>query len=179
MHRILITSVLAFALLVPAIGHAQDRVESGSPPDNMRAKVIENQALGVKVHRPDGWVFNDPGKGVVALLTAAGDSQSQIEVRVSDHVKSKHSSSFFASFHANIQKSGFEKLETRDAVEYGAKKGVETEYETGNESTSYRLVIWQYHRATKAYLVVGFFSEEARDSQYADFKKVCEKLEVQ
>jgi hypothetical protein len=175
MHRIFITAVLAAGLLVPALVHAQDDDQSRS---DMRAEVEKDEELGVAVHRPDGWVFGTPGKGVVALLTAAGDSQSQIEVRVSQHVKSKHKEAFFASFHANIQKSGFEKLETRKKATYGEKNGEEIEYRTGSDDKAYRLVVWQYHQGEKAFLVVGFFPEEARSVQYEDFKSVCGTLDI-
>ncbi|MGM0557718.1 MAG: hypothetical protein ACQEVA_15145 [Myxococcota bacterium] len=176
MHRILITAVLAAGLFFPTLVYAQDDGEAAS---DMRARVQKDAKLGVTVHRPDGWVFGKPGKGVVALLTAAGDSQSQIEVRVSEHVKEEHRQPFFASFHANIQKSGFDKVDAREDVTYGDKEGAEVEYKTGNDENAFRLVVWQYHQGEKAFLVVGFFPEEARSVQYKDFQAVCEKIEIE
>ena len=181
MDRIIIAVVLAVGLALPGVVHAQDENsgEDGEPSvKEMRAAKKTDDESGVTVHRPNGWVFGKPGKGVIALLTAAGDSQSQIEVRVSKHVKKQLTKPFFASFHSNIQKSGFVKVETRDNTQYGQKKGSEVEYETGEGDKAFRLVVWQYHRAETAYLVVGFFPKKARDIQYKDFQSVCEKLEL-
>jgi hypothetical protein len=173
----IVSAVAVVGLLAPGYALAQDGDEKTSVED-MRARVKKDADTGVAVHRPDGWVFGDAGRGVVALLTAAGDSRSQIEVRASKHVKKGNKKPFFASFHANIQKSGFEKVETRTATTYGEKTGEEIEYETGRDDKAFRLVVWQIHRGETAYLVVGFFPKEARSIHYKDFQAVCEKLEI-
>lgn len=159
-------------LAVSVTAHAQDDEER---PD-MRAKIVVDEANGAEFTRPEGWVSGEAGKGVAAVFRAAGDSEAQIEIRVSPHVKPDQSDYFFTSFHSNLQKAGFEKQEVREGADYGDKKGFETEYETSSKKRQFRLIVWQYHHNESAFIVVGFFPSNARDRYYSDFQEIIEKM---
>ncbi|MFW6058023.1 MAG: hypothetical protein ACOC9W_04125, partial [Persicimonas sp.] len=166
---------VASALTVVAVSvtvHAQDDDER---PD-MRAKIVIDEANGAQFTRPEGWVSGEAGKGVAAVFRAAGDRETQIEIRVSPHVKPDQSDYFFTSFHSNLQKAGFEKQEVRKDADYGDKKGLETEYETSSKKRKFRLIVWQYHHDESAFIVVGFFPSDARERYYPDFQEIIEQM---
>lgn len=167
--------VLSLALGSSAFAQQKGGEGDSDQPD-MRAKVIVDEASGVKVERPEGWVSGKNGKGVVAVFRAAGDDEAQIEVRVSPHVKKKQRDYFFASFHTNLQKAGFVKKDVREDAQYDGNKGLETEYETASKSKKFRLIVWQTHHGDSAVLVVGFFPAKTRDKYYPSFQAVITKL---
>jgi hypothetical protein len=175
--RILFRSIaiVLVGISLSATAFAQEGADEKESPE-MRAKAVTDAESGAKVTRPDGWVSGKAGIGVIAMFRAAGDSRSQIEVRVSPHVKEKQGEFFFTSFHSNLQKAGFSKLREGQEATYGGKKGLETEYETSSKKQKLRLIVWQYQHNDSAYLVVGFFPAEARDKYYEDFQQVAKSL---
>lgn len=175
--RICWIAILLLGVSLSAPAFAQDGSSDDDTP-KMRAKVLKDSESGSEVTRPDGWVQGKSGKGVLATFYAAGDKKSQIEVRISPHVKKKQGEIFFASFHSSLQKAGFTRDELREKQTYDGKTGVETEYQTTSKERKFRLIVWQYHHDDSAYLVVGFFPAKERDNYYRDFQTTIKSLKV-
>lgn len=171
--RGLMAAVVLVMLGLASVGQAQE--EDTDRPE-MRARVVVDEISGAKLTRPEGWVVGKKGKGVAAIFRAAGDPEAQIEVRVSPHVKADQRKSFFASFHANLQKAGFVKKQVLEEATYAENTGVETEYETSSKKRVFRLVVWQFHREETAFMVVGFFPTKSRDRFYPDYQAVIESM---
>lgn len=172
MHKWMIITLAMLAglgLSVEAFAQDDDR-------SDMRAKEITDDEFGVTIVRPEGWVAGEKPKGALVIFRAAGDEQSQLEVRATPNVKRDQRQIFFTSIHSKLQKTGFVKEEVREEVTYGGKKGVETEYVAPSKNNEKSLVVWQYHRGDAAWMVFGFFPAEARDKYYADFQKLIETM---
>lgn len=168
---------LFVVLIAQGTALAQDEPQAaGQAEDSMRSKIFEDTEVGVRLERPSGWVSGKTPKGVVAVLRAAGDEESQIEIRMSPHVKAKQREFFFTSFHANLQQAGFVKKDVQE-MSLGGKEGALTEYETSSKKRKFRLLVWQTHRKEAAWLVVGFFPAERREDYFGDYKQVIENIE--
>ncbi len=154
------------AAVVPAGALAQEKSEN---------PVVKSDK-GISFEKPDGWVSQPGKKGVVARLNAAG-GKSHIEVRTAPDVDAAKAKTFFTSFHASLQSAGLKKITETAAKKHGEHDGQETEYEMKNkDGESFRLVIWQIHNGSKAWMIVGFFETKEREPLYADFGKLISAI---
>lgn len=172
---LMIVWLVVMTLALPAL--AEDG-EQAKPAEKSAEKTAGADAAK-RPAPPTGWTSVKPGKGVLAAFHHTEDAKAQIEVRVSPHVKEKQGQFFFTSFHSNLQKAGFGRLEVRKDATYADKKGEETEYETNARKNKFRLIVWQYLHNDSAYMVVGFFPAGKRDTYYDDFKTVIETLKFE
>lgn len=170
---------LAAALMaVPSSVVAQD----GKKPDGAKTAPLSEKLEtidtkeGLLIRKPDGWVTAAPAKGTVAVLRAAGDSTSRIEFRLAPGMDSGKAALYFNSFHTNLQTAGLKKVVDAASKTYGENVGTQTEYETSSAKKKYRLVVWQTHRGEKAWLVVAFLEEEAREDYLEDYSELISTL---
>ena len=142
-----------------------------------RGREIVVEESGLRCRRPEAWVRGKPGKGAVLTLRAAGDPNSQIEVRVSSPITQQKREDFFNSFHSKLKSAGFIEVDRRRQQTYGERTGQEIEYEGSTSEGAFRLVVWQYYRGGEAWLISGFFPVPRRDEYYPDFAALIESIE--
>jgi hypothetical protein len=158
------------------------RAQSNGEASTSSASADEVATLAVDEHwlrvdKPRGWIEGKPGEGAVVLLRAADVSGAQIEIRVSSPISPPESAAFFTSFHNDLKAAGFARLERLPNAVYGSIAGNEIEYRGRTKGTTYRLIVWQFHRDESAWLVVGFFPESQRDLLYKDFRTIVRSIE--
>lgn len=160
-----ITLCLLGLLAVSTSAFAQDAQGS----DESAIKLSES---GLELPKPDGWVQKEGGKGVVVRMQAAGEAGSYIDFRMAPDVDAKKAQTFFTSFHASLQSAGLKKVRTTESKTYGEHAGDETEYEAKGADGSFNLIIWQIHVGKRAWMVVGYFNNDVRETLYRDFQTI-------
>ena len=141
-----------------------------------RGRTIRVEADGATLERPVGWVRAQPGDGAVVTLRAAGDEQSQIEVRVSAPVPAERRESFFSAFHSELERAGFERQSVRAEATYNEHKGRWTVYNGRTRQGQFRMIVWQYYHEQAAWLFVGFFPEPRAERYVDDFESLLSSL---
>ena len=163
-----------------------DRSEEGERPESngeaagdvevKRGRTIRLEAHGARLERPAGWVRARPGDGAAVTLRAAGDEESQIEVRVSAPVPAERKEGFFSAFHAELERAGFEQKNVRAEATYNDHTGRWTVYTGSTRRGTYRMIVWQYYHDRAAWLFVGFFPEPRAERYVDDFESLLSSL---
>lgn len=147
-------------------------VESAVDPD-----VFVNRAEGFQLVRAGGWLAGSPPQGAVALFRAAGESDAQIEIRVSKNVVAERRAGFFSAFQNSLLRAGFIEIEARENANYSGRIGQEHEYRVLSDGREFRLVTWLYARKTEVWIVSGFFPLSKRDAYFRGFQQMLRSLE--
>lgn len=167
--RLLLISFVALAIASAGTSAvAQDDAKSSQTLDT-------GEGLTISVAK--GWRSAKAPKGAVALLKSQTDVRSQVEFRVADKMEKDKVVRYFSTFHTSLEKSGMERKSRNESVTYNGKKGAETEYELVSKNRKYRLIVWETYVGDRAWLAVGFFSADNRESLYTDFVGMLNTLE--
>ncbi len=141
------------------------------------SNVFENAKAGIRIQRAEGWLVGVPSHGAVAVFRAAGESEAQIEFRVSDNVVDESRESFFSAFQNSLLRVGFVEIESREKTNYSGRIGPEYEYRVLSDGREFRLITWLFARETEVWIVTGFFPLSKRDAYYRGFQKMLRTLE--
>lgn len=133
----------------------------------------------VTMVKPEGWVVGAAPRGSAMLLRAAGDESSQIEVKFTPGVSADMATSFFASFHTQLRKAGMRKQGDDQKIDLGPlAKATLIEYALVSDSKPFRMIIVQAHRASGAYMIIGFFPEFSRDKHFESMKSFISSMVI-
>ena len=139
--------------------------------------VFVNEQAQIRLQRAGGWLTGKPSHGAVAVFRAAGESEAQIEFRVSKDVALESRESFMSAFENSLLRVGFVEIEARERTNYSGRIGQEFEYRALSEGREFRLVTWLYPRETEVWIVSGFFPLAKRDAYIRGFQKMVRSLE--
>lgn len=129
----------------------------------------------VTLAKPGGWVVGQAPKGSLALMRAAGDKSSQLEVRYTQGIADDQKKQHFSSFHTSLKQMGLEKIADSKIKKAGVFEAVvQTEYKLLSGGKTFRLVVMHVHRGDAAWFFTGFFPEEARDEHYKSLVSLIE-----
>lgn len=139
-------------------------------------KELVDTGKGLQFEKRSGWATAVPKKGAVAALTAAGDPSAQIEFRWA-RVEPAKLKQYFNSFHSSLATS-LRRVGEPQQKTFGKVSGVFTEYETGSKDAGSSVVVFEFSQGDSAWLVVGMFTREARDSHVRDLEKMLGTIVV-
>lgn len=144
---------------------AQEAIEA-------RAEAVELESIGARIRRPTGWVIVPSGRGAVATFRASGDSEAQIEVRLSGEILVGRAERYAQSFQNQIQGAGF-RVETAERdVDFGGRTGDLITYGVDADEEAYRLMTWLHHSEEQMW-VFSLFCLASRQEAY---REVFEEL---
>ncbi len=147
-------------------------VASDSDPN-----VFVNSEAGIKLQRAGGWLVGSASHGAVALFRAAGETEAQIEFRVSEDIAEESRVSYVSAFQNSLLRVGFIEIEARNRVNYSGRIGQEYEFRALSNGIEFRLITWLFARETEVWIVSGFFPLSKRDAYFRDFQKFVRSLE--
>lgn len=165
-------AVLAWSPVV----HAQGEQGKTEPAPVRSSKVVAGVGEEVvTLAKPDGWVVGQAPKGSLALMRAAGDKSSQLEVRYTQGIAPDQKKQHFSSFHTSLKQMGLEKIADSKIKKAGVFEAVvQTEYKLLSGGKTFRLVVMHVHRGDAAWFFTGFFPEDARDEHYKSLVSLIE-----
>lgn len=187
--RMMLFLIIIFSLVAGAVGSAwaQEEVEkstASSETVKKKSTVSEdgriffvNEKDGFRVEMAGGWLVGTPSQGAAAVFRAAGESQAQIEFRVSEKVEVDSRDNYISSFQTSLQRVGFVEIEARDRTNYSGRIGSEYEYRVLSEGDEFRLIVWLYAHESEMWIVTGFFPLSKRDAYFRGFQQMLRSLE--
>lgn len=178
---------LSLLMLCAAPALAQDDKPKEEPAKDapekkpVRLLVVEKTIDGgevVIIKKMDGWVFGEAPKGSLAMLRAAGEESSQLEVRYTPNIQKDKLASHLTSFHSSLKQMGLSQVSTKNnKFSEIFPEGVETEYSLTSNGKKYRLIVWSVHRKDGVWFVTGFFPEQGRDARYTSFSTLIQSIQ--
>lgn len=139
--------------------------------------VFVNENAGIRLTRAGGWLVGSPSHEAVALFRAAGESEAQIEFRVSKDVAVDSRDSYISAFQNSLLRLGFVEIEARKITNYNGRIGQEYEYRVLSGGREFRLITWLYARETEIWIMSGFFPLSKRDAYFRGFQTMLRSLE--
>lgn len=163
----MVCSLSMMVLVTPAVAQDGKAQEDDLGRQSQIVQTLDDKSK-VTIPKPDGWVVARHTKGSLALFRDAGDKTSQLEVKYTPGISAEQQLRYFQTFHTSLKKMGFVELPEADRTfKPGVIKGFNeiqgVEYTIVSQGANYRMIVWQAHRGTGAWMVVGFFPEAARD----------------
>lgn len=145
-----------------------------APAFAQEAKPVENEEFGVTIAAPDKWEVTQGNDKAVANFKHKG-SQSQIEVVGTKLMTPDVADVFYKTFHKTLKESNFEELKAEE-VTIGEHKGMQTSYKFTHSGVTLEVVVFQFTKASTAWLVVGYMQDVDAEKYMPDFKSVVQNI---
>lgn len=138
---------------------------------------VVNDLLGVTVSPPDGWeLVKLPGNDKSIASYRHAESGSQLEVIGTKLINSDMTQVFFDTFHQSLLGADFVEFSQATDTKIGTMDGKQTEYSFEHTGLKLRVVVFSFTQDDSAFLVIGYFEDEKRDTYYESLKKLVEQL---